>query len=151
MGAADRAVVGRPAQGYAGDLTPEEAWRLLGENQDAVLVDVRTAPEWSFVGVPDLAKLDKQAAFVSWQVFPAMNVNPDFAAEIADTVAKKDAPLIFVCRSGGRSKAAAISMTERGYSRCYNLLDGFEGALDAGAHRGTTGGWKVKGLPWKQS
>jgi rhodanese-related sulfurtransferase len=151
MGAADRAVVGRPAQGYAGDLTPDEAWRLLSGDRDAALIDVRTAPEWAFVGVPDLAGLGRQAAFVSWQVFPDMNVNPDFAAEIVDAVPGKGAPVLFLCRSGGRSKAAAIAMTERGYTRCYNVLEGFEGVLDGAAHRGTTGGWKVRGLPWKQS
>ena len=44
---------------YAGDITPEQAWTILRENPDAVLVDVRTDAEWRFVGVPDLSSLDR--------------------------------------------------------------------------------------------
>ncbi len=64
-----------PAAGYAGDVTPEEAWRLLEEEGNAVLVDVRTQPEWAFVGMPDLSKVGKQPLLVSWQTFPALNEN----------------------------------------------------------------------------
>jgi rhodanese-related sulfurtransferase len=141
----------RKPEGYAGDLTPQEAWSLLARNKDAVLVDVRTSAEWTYVGVPDLTSLGKQPVFLSWQVFPSMQVNPDFASTLEAEGFDRDAPLIFLCRSGGRSKAAAIAMTERGYTRCHNLQDGFEGNPDSAGHRGTRGGWKAVALPWKQS
>ena len=66
------------SDGYAGDITPIEAWKLLNEDAGAVLVDVRTSAEWSYVGLPDLGSLGKQPAKIAWQLFPEMRVNPDF-------------------------------------------------------------------------
>jgi len=86
----------------------------------------------------------------SWQVFPAMEVDPSFAAGVARQVPDRDVPILFICRSGGRSRAAATAMTAAGYSRCYNVAEGFEGSPDAERHRGKTGGWKAAGLPWVQ-
>ncbi len=136
--------------GYAGDVAPEEAWRLLSEDTTAVLIDVRTQPEWMLVGVPDLSSIGKETVFVSWQMFPAMNENPKFAAELATRNVMPDQALLFICRSGSRSAGAAEAMTSRGFSRCYNVLEGFEGALDSTHHRSSLGGWKARGLPWIQ-
>ena len=135
---------------YAGDLNPTEAWKLLTENRNAQLVDVRTRPEWMFVGLPDLTSLGRRPVLQSWQVFPAMEIDANFTAELTDQLADKDAPLLFICRSGGRSRAAAQAMTAAGYRRCYNVAEGFEGNPDAERHRGMTGGWKAAGLPWVQ-
>jgi rhodanese-related sulfurtransferase len=135
---------------YAGDVSPSQAWQMLSQEAAACLVDVRTRPEWSFVGVPDLASLGKKTMFLPWQDYPAMQVNPGFAAEIAKAVPDKNAPILFLCRSGARSKAAATALTAMGYSHCYNVSEGFEGALDAERHRGRAGGWKAAGLPWVQ-
>ena len=66
-----------PAAGYAGDIKPETAWRILSEHKEAVLVDVRTRAEWNYVGLPDLAPLGKKPALIEWQVFPTMQVNPE--------------------------------------------------------------------------
>jgi rhodanese-related sulfurtransferase len=140
-----------PAAGYAGDVTPAIAWRILSEHKDAVLIDVRTRAEWNFVGLPDLAGLDKKPALVEWQVFPTMQPNPEFVAALSGAVADKSAPLLFLCRSGARSAAAAKAMTAAGYSTCLNVADGFEGPLDAQARRGAAGGWKAEGLPWRQT
>jgi rhodanese-related sulfurtransferase len=139
------------ARSYAGDIAPTEAWRLLESDPTAALIDVRTAPEWAFVGEPDLRSLGKPVIRVSWQTFPAMSVNASFEDEVEALGVATDAPVIFLCRSGARSKAAAIAMTERGFTRCYNLAGGFEGPLDAEGHRGAAGGWKAAGLPWRQS
>jgi rhodanese-related sulfurtransferase len=126
----------------------------LASEPDAVLVDVRTVPEWTFVGVPDLASLGRQLRCVEWQTYPSMSVNSSFvvdverAAQIAD---RRDTPLVFICRSGVRSRAAAIAMTAAGYSRAYNVAEGFEGDLDAHKHRSVGKGWKAANLPWKQT
>jgi len=136
--------------GYAGEVLPDEAWTLLLEDPAAVLVDVRTQPEWAFVGLPDLTRAQKQPVLVSWQIFPAMDRNPNFEAELATREVRPDATVIFLCRSGVRSAAAARAMTAKGFSRCYNLQEGFEGPLDGHRHRGTCGGWKARGLPWVQ-
>ena len=135
---------------YAGDLKPTDAWKLLAEDNKAQLVDVRTRPEWMFVGLPDLTSLRKKPMLQSWQVFPAMDVDGNFTAAIAQQIPDRDAPILFLCRSGARSRAAAIAMTQQGYGKCYNVAEGFEGNLDAERHRGRVGGWKAAGLPWAQ-
>ena len=79
-----------------------------------------------------------------------MGVNPNFSAELANRGVTPDQTTLFICRSGNRSAAAAIAMTAKGFTRCYNVAEGFEGPLDADKHRGTLGGWKARGLPWVQ-
>ncbi|MEJ1970733.1 MAG: rhodanese-like domain-containing protein [Rhizomicrobium sp.] len=141
-----------PPPDYAGDLSPEEAWALLRSDPAARLVDVRTQAELSFVGLPDLSGAGKQVAAIEWQVFPAMQVNPDFVAATEHVIGgNKDAPVLFLCRSGARSRSAAIALTRAGYAKAYNVAGGFEGDLDAERHRGNRNGWKAAGLPWKQS
>lgn len=137
-------------EGYAGDLRPAEAWALLKEDPRAVLVDVRTAPEWGFVGVPRLDGLGKETLCISWQAYPDMARNADFAAEVAAKGVAKDQPVLLICRSGARSKAAAMALTQAGFGPCYNVAEGFEGDRDGELHRGSVGGWKVAGLPWAQ-
>lgn len=150
----------RAAASYAGDLSPREAWELLRREAVAVLVDCRSQAEWSFVGVPDLATLGKRPVQVEWQSFvpaspdsggkPRMAPNPSFGQHLERAGIPKDAPVVFLCRSGGRSRSAAIAMTELGWRRCYNLAGGFEGPHDGAQHRGGTTGWKADGLPWAQ-
>ncbi|MGB0684239.1 MAG: rhodanese-like domain-containing protein [Magnetovibrionaceae bacterium] len=137
------------ADGYAGDLTPKQAWEKLQNEDKAVLVDVRTQAEWNFVGVPELGP-GREPLFVQWQKFPSGLVNTEFVDQVREKVPAPDTPILFLCRSGGRSAAAATALTEAGYGSCYNVLSGFEGDKDGDGHRGTTGGWKVEGLPWKQ-
>ena len=140
-----------PSSGYAGDVSPATAWKILGERSDAVLIDVRTRAEWNYVGLPDLASIGKKPALLEWQVFPSMQPNQDFVSALSGAVADKDAPMLFLCRSGARSAAAAKAMTAAGYSSCFNVADGFEGPLDAQAKRGAAAGWKAAGLPWRQT
>jgi rhodanese-related sulfurtransferase len=140
-----------PAYGYAGDVSPRTAWKILSERPDAVLIDVRTRAEWSFVGVPNLEGVGKEPALLEWQMFPTMQPNPEFVSTLAGGIADKNAPLLFLCRSGARSAAAAKAMTAAGYGTCLNVSDGFEGPLDGEARRGTSGGWKASGLPWRQT
>lgn len=144
---------GEPSADYAGDLSAAEAWELLSREPDAQLVDVRTAAEWNFVGTPDLAALGRKLHCLEWQSFPAKGTtNPDFVAQAHTALdGKKDAAVLFLCRSGARSRAAATAMTAAGYSRCYNIADGFEGGLSPERHRGKQSGWKAAGLPWKQT
>jgi rhodanese-related sulfurtransferase len=136
--------------GYAGDVSPKDAWRLLSENKDAVLVDCRTTAEWSYVGVPDLSQLGKEPVLLQWQVYPTMQVNADFVATLGQNGIGGERPVLFLCRSGVRSKAAAQALTQAGATRCYNISDGFEGPIDRSGHRGTVAGWKQSGLPWQQ-
>src|SRR3954470_15292381 len=127
---------------YAGALLPAEAHRLM--QAGAKLVDVRTKPELLYVGsVPG-------AVAIEWQTFPGGQPNPEFIGELA-AVTKKDEPLMFLCRSGVRSHAAAEAAMRAGWQETYNVLEGFEGDKDDAGHRNTVGGWRKAGLPWKQS
>jgi rhodanese-related sulfurtransferase len=138
------------SQGYAGDLTPAEAWALLEREPAAEMIDVRTDAEWVFVGRPDLAALGKQVRFVPWLFFPGGRQNADFTQQIEASGLSKNQTLLFICRSGQRSAFAAAAMTAAGYGSCYNVAEGFEGDHDAEGHRGRLGGWKVAGLAWVQ-
>ncbi len=139
-----------PGAGYAGDVMVDEAWCLLNDDPDAVLVDVRTQAEWMFVGIPDLAAAGKEPVLAQWQVFPAMRENPNFADELAAKGVTSDKAVLFICRTVNRSPQAARAMTARGCSQCYVVSGGFEGPPDGDKHRGTRDGWKAAGLPWVQ-
>ena len=128
---------------YAGALTPAEAHDWLTQDASARLVDVRTQAEWDWVGrVPEAIQIE-------WNRYPGGAPNADFLDALCAAVAK-DAPVFFLCRSGARSHAAATAATAAGYSRCYNILEGFEGDKDAEQHRNRLNGWRAAGLPWHQ-
>ena len=130
-----------PAQGYAGNIAPELAWQWVQSGQ-AVMVDVRTDAERDWVGkVPG-------AQAVAWKQWPSMEANPDFDAQLraAVPVGQK---VVLLCRSGVRSVAAARRATSLGLE-AYNILEGFEGDVDAHGQRGHLGGWRKRGLPWTQ-
>ena len=135
---------------YAGDITPLEAWELLSDNPQAVLVDVRTDAEWRFVGVPDLSSLGREVVCIEWNTSDGKH-NENFLAELRGQIpaGQGERPVVFLCRSGHRSIGAAEDATGAGIAPSYNMLDGFEGQLDAHGHRGETG-WRAVGLPWKQ-
>jgi len=140
---------------YAGDIASIDAYGLLARDAVATLVDVRTQAEWAFVGVPDLSPLGKATLFLEWQAYPSMAVDESFAARLSAMLetarVDRGAPLVFLCRSGSRSRHAAGAMTGAGWAPCFNVSDGFEGPLDASRRRGAIGGWKAAGLPWVQT
>jgi rhodanese-related sulfurtransferase len=135
---------------YAGDLGPAEAYELLEGDQDAVLVDVRTRAEWTYVGLPDLTPLGKDVVRVEWVRYPDGAPNEAFVEQLAAAGVRPERPVVFLCRSGVRSVAAAEAAARAGYARAYNVTEGFEGPLDADGHRGRRG-WRAAGLPWRQS
>lgn len=134
------------------ELPADRIWSFLEANQDAVMVDVRTRAEWSFVGVPDLGDLPNRLILLEWQSFPSMAMNQAFCDTLDKELGeRRDAPVVFLCRSGARSMAAAQAMTGYGYSNCVNVSDGFEGDLGPDRRRGVLNGWKAAGLPWAQT
>ena len=138
----DRLATPTTTEGYAGDVTPQTAWAWMQCGQ-AVLVDVRSEAERQWVGlVPGSVGLP-------WLMWPGGIPNPDFDAGLAE-LQGQGRKLLMLCRSGVRSVAAARRATALGLE-AYNILEGFEGALDAEEHRGTTGGWRMRKLPWTQS
>ena len=131
----------RPAEGYAGDISPQlaHAWAQSGE---ALIVDVRSDAEREWVGfVPG-------AVALAWKQWPGMAMNPAFDQGVLAQAAGKK--LLMLCRSGVRSIVAAKRATELG-ATAYNILEGFEGDPDSNGHRMTRGGWQFHGLPWRQN
>ena len=111
-----------PGFSYAGDVTPGEAWQILADDTDAALVDVRTNAEWNFVGVPELSSLSKEPTLISWQRFPDMSQNQEFASELARAGVPSLAPALFICRSGARSAAVPSARGKhRAKIRCLYL------------------------------
>ena len=135
---------------YAGEVSAAEAWQRLKADPKAQLLDVRTMAEWNFVGLADLSSLGRQVHCIEWQAFPTGARNPAFVSEVGQAVSDKDAPLLVMCRSGARSRAAAIALTQAGYRQAINIADGFEGDMDEDGHRGNRSGWKQANLPWRQ-
>jgi rhodanese-related sulfurtransferase len=130
--------------------TVEETWAALRSDPMAVLVDVRTEAEWTYVGLPDLSAAGKEVHRIAWQIFPAMAVNEGFVTALAEMGLTPDHRLYFLCRSGARSLAAARAAASAGFGVVFNIADGFEGPLDEAGHRRTRAGWIAAGLPWRQ-
>jgi rhodanese-related sulfurtransferase len=134
------------------DITPPEAWARLNEDENAVLLDVRTTMEYEYVGHP------LEAVHLPWKEAPDMQVDPDFVAKARETLRRarpgrepEGLTVMTLCRSGARSKAAGEALAEAGFHEVYNVAEGFEGDKDEYNHRGNINGWRHHNLPWEQS
>jgi len=106
-------------------------------------VDVRTAEERKFVGhVPG-------SLHVAWASGTSLTRNPRFVREL-EAKTGKTATILLLCRSGKRSALAAEAAAQAGFTRVFNVLEGFEGEIDSQQHRGGNDGWRLHGLPWIQ-
>ena len=130
---------------YSGAVTPQEAFTLLQADPRIKLIDVRTNAERDWVGKVAIAP--EQHGAVQWNLYPGGTPNPDFIAQLQQ-VADRDDVLLFLCRSGVRSRHAARAATENGFHHCFDILEGFEGDKDEHGHRKTVSGWCKAGLPW---
>lgn len=129
---------------YSGAVTPQEASTLLESLPGTRLIDVRTRAEWDYVGrVPG-------SSLIEWNTYPQGTRNPAFIEQLRAVAAAPDTPLLFFCRSGQRSDQAARAALAAGYTRAFNVLEGFEGDKDASGQRGHRNGWRHAGLPWTQ-
>ena len=129
---------------YFGALSPSDAYAVIKAVPNARLIDVRTRPEWDYVGhVPESSLLE-------WNAYPDGRRNPEFLPELRVKAPDPEAPVFFLCRSGQRSDSAARVAAAAGYSKAFNVLEGFEGDKDAQGQRGKLGGWRKAGLPWTQ-
>lgn len=141
-----RAQAAEAGWAYAGGVTPPVAWQLVQDRQ-ALLVDVRSGEERKFVGhVPE-------SLHVAWATGTALTRNPRFVRELEAKLAKdggKDAVVLLLCRSGKRSALAAEAAAKAGFTNVFNVLEGFEGEIDAAQHRGGSDGWRFHSLPWVQ-
>lgn len=128
---------------FEGALTPAEAHEVLQLAPGAKLVDVRTRAEWEWVGrIPSAVEIE-------WQTWPGGQPNPQFVPQLKREISPESL-VMFICRSGARSGAAARAAKEAGFGQAYNVLEGFEGDRDANGQRNRIGGWRFAGLPWIQ-
>jgi len=129
---------------YFGAVTPLEAAALLRARPEARVIDVRTQPEWDYVGhIPG-------STLIEWNTYPTGARNARFVQELTEAVPDRDTPVLFLCRSGQRSDGAARAAQAAGFKHAMNILEGFEGPKDGEGHRNTVGGWRKAGLPWEQ-
>ena len=132
------------------DVAPSEVWNALLHDKTARLVDVRTDAEWNFVGIPNLSETGQEPVLISWQAYPSMQMNGDFVRHLTQAGLTPENKIYFLCRSGGRSLAAARAAEQAGFGQVFNIGNGFEGPPDGDGHRGRMSGWKAEGLPWMQ-
>jgi rhodanese-related sulfurtransferase len=124
-------------------VSPVQAWALFSSGQ-ALLVDVRTPEELKFVGqVPGSPN-------VAWATGTSLTRNPRFVRELEAKVGDKTRRVLLLCRSGKRSALALEAARKAGFTQVSNVLEGFEGELDARGQRGRQDGWRFHGLPWTQ-
>lgn len=127
-----------------------ECFEKLSSDPLSHLIDVRTRPEWSYVGVPDLSFIKKKVVFVSWKIYPEMKINKHFENQILKYDIQKNHNIYFICRTGNRSYDATRFLIARGFTNCFNVSDGFEGKLNKHHKRALINGWQFNNLPWKQ-
>ena len=132
------------------NITSIECFDKLSKIPKSFLIDVRTKPEWDFIGLPNLSSINKNVTLISWQTYPRMTINSLFEQEVIKSNIEKCDKLFFICRSGSRSFKAANFLFSSGYHSCYNVEDGFEGDKNITGQRSTINGWKFNNLPWKQ-
>jgi len=130
---------------YAGAVTPAEAYALVREDSRVKIIDVRTKAERDWVGTITIPA--EQHFSVEWSLYPGGTPNPDFIDQLQRIAAKEDI-LLFLCRSGVRSRHAAKLATDNGFTQCHDILEGFEGDKDTQGHRKMISGWCKAGLPW---
>lgn len=137
------------------DISPTETYNNLKSDLNSMLIDVRTDEEFALVGIVGASEIADRLAHIPWKILPNMSENPNFINDLEEALKrvskdKSDLKLYFLCKSGVRSKQAAIYCQNAGYKNCYNVANGFEGDLDKNSQRGNINGWKASNLPWRQ-
>ena len=138
-------------------LTARDAAAALEMDPGIVLVDVRTRAEFSYAGHADPVDQNIPLRFFSdrfdeksgaYLYDDNENFLRDFAALMDREGKGSDDPIFVMCRSGGRSAAAVNALAAAGYTKVYNVVDGFEGGKDKATGHRTVDGWRNAGLPW---
>ena len=132
------------------NLNPYDAAEELRNDESAVLIDVRSEIEFTYVGHPI------NSTNIPWKLLPENSINPDFVSNVKNLLEntggnRLDRPVFLICRSGARSASAADKLAHTGYTNLTNIEEGFEGEINQEGHRGKINGWRFRRLPWRQS
>ena len=92
------------------NITAEEAKKLMDSEEGCIILDVRTRKEYDQGHIPGAGLIP----------------NTEIEAKAADLLPDKDQLILVYCRSGRRSKLAAQSLADLGYT---NIRE-FGGILD---------------------
>jgi rhodanese-related sulfurtransferase len=116
------------------EISPVEAWEMLGSEKDSILVDVRTLDEIKTLGSADITSFNKNVVFIPWiNDLTSRDVNENFLTDLKMLAPNKDAKIVFMCKAGRRSFDAAMVAVKEGYASCFNVTTGFgQGAGDSG-------------------
>jgi len=112
-------------------VTAAEAYEMWKADPERVKVlDVRMVEEYVFLGHAEGA-VNVPVAFPKYEWRPdrrkyGFEINPDFIDHVK-AVFKPDDTIVAMCRSGGRSAAAIKMLAKAGFTKMYNIIDGFEG------------------------
>lgn len=131
---------------YAGGVAPAVAWGLVQGRKS-------TAGRRAHRRRAQVRRPCAREPACTWATGTALTRNPRFVRELEAKLARdggKDAVVLLLCRSGKRSALAAEAAAKTGFSSVFNVLEGFEGEIDANQHRGGGDGWRFHGLPWVQ-
>ena len=112
----------------------------LKNNNNCVLLDVRTEEEWNVDGKPDGEKIGLKTYFLTIQ-FADKSFNNNFYDELKKLNINQDNEILTMCMGGVRSQAAAELLEKMNY-KCSNISDGFLGNNE-------NLGWKKNNLPCK--
>ena len=146
-------------------LTAEQAYEKTMANMDKTLfVDIRTPSELNYLGAATVMDAHVPLVFMDTTAWDdkkhryKRKENNNFVVDVDAALKKKgltkNDDVILICRSGKRSATAANMLADKGYTKVYTVVDGYEGdKVKSGENKGKRmkNGWKNSGLPWTYS
>ena len=138
------------------NINANNAYRLMLKPH-VPIIDVRSVQEYQFVGhIPGSYNIPLYNWADRWDTRRnnfALVRNETFVRDFLKIFPEKDDHYISICRSGHRSKEAVELIVRHGYTKIYNVWEGFEGIAVQDKSLPTYGlkkvdGWINKGLPF---
>ena len=138
-------------------VTAKEAYDLWQKDQQKIkIIDSRTPEEYAYIGhAPMAVNIPNQFMTYAWDEKKkayVMKDNPNFVKEVQKRFAKDDTILV-MCRSGQRSAPAVNLLAKAGFTKVYQIPEGFEGDKVNDPQSPNKGkrmknGWRISNLPW---
>ncbi|MFZ5452073.1 MAG: rhodanese-like domain-containing protein [Thermodesulfobacteriota bacterium] len=137
-------------------VTAKQAYDMWQKDNNIKILDCRTPEEYVFLGhAPMAVNIPSKFMKYSWDAKKKMYVmkdNPKFLRQVKKLLKPADTILI-MCRSGARSANSVDKLAKAGFTKVYNILDGFEGDKvkdknDPNYGKRTKNGWRNSGAPW---